>query len=112
MQTYVQLGEERGKDTGGVQVGLRVAKDGGDEEGRKSTKVHLENIITISNIVYTHFLNWYKKDTHNTDGALKWTSQGTGPPEYSELKERSSETTLNLPHPENPDSLLSLPQGR
>lgn len=112
MQTYVQLGEERGKDTGGVQVGLRVAKGGGDEEGRKSTNVHLENIITISNIVYTHFLNWYKKDTHNTDGALKRTSQGTGPPEYSELKERSSETTLNLPHPENPDSLLCLPQGR
>lgn len=61
MQTYIHLGEERGKDTGGVQVRLRIAKGGGDEEGRKSTKVHLENIITISNTVYSHFLNWYKK---------------------------------------------------
>lgn len=113
MQTYVHMGEERRKDTSRVKIGLRISKGRGDEKGRKSTKVHLKNIITISNIVYSHFFKLvFKKILHNTDGALKRTSQGTGPPEYFQLKERSSETTLNLPHPQNPDSLLSLPQGR
>lgn len=55
VHTYICMRGERGKDIGGGgQVGLRPTKGRGDEE-RKSTKIHLENIITIANALDTNF---------------------------------------------------------